>query len=432
MLENYGANFNILFSTFSVLILLLLLLFRKSITSVFDPLVPFCAWGASVLAVAMYLFAIKPDLSFFFYFVFSTLLAVLSLAWLLSRDTKKNKEYHASKNISKKHITKFDWIMFWVLVVINSLSLSMIIVSALRFGVSSLFAIKFFLAEDFKSPLLKIITIVIRPMFFAQAFRIYYLIHSKSKKYIVLTTIILFAVVIFLVGNRSVILMLGLLYGGTLVLYQREREAPLWSKSYFIFMILVASLIITLTIATAGFFNLDFASALPLVMERIVLAADGLFMWVKGDMQSLIHQSPLELLNFIFGQFLGTLNKNFGLQLYEAFIGKAANATYGPNFIFPFQLYLAGWASPFWLMLIVAAAFFMRRIKPAHNVTDCCRIVLVASAFLPFQDPEYAAFLFGFLFVFWLLISIVRSVLITASSERICRTDNLLSRYTCE
>lgn len=412
MVEVPLVGFPVMFAAFAFFGVILSILFRKVITSIFDPLIFFMVWAASVLAAGVCLFFLKPDPMFFVHFVLSMVLLVLLLAWSLKRVVRIADVTHPKALAQRPQITRLDWVVFTALTLVNLASLLVIFVTVSRAGLESFFAARFFLMEDFKSPLIKIVSLVVRPMLFAQAFRMSYFLPSGFRKRMILLVITFFALSIFVLGNRSVILFLATLYGGTIVLYRRDRKPPAWASNYLLFGIFVGTAVTFLTIATTGYFGLDFLSALNIAVNRFLLAADCLFMWVEKDLQYVIQQSPLELLNFIFGQFLGTLQKNFGWQLYEAYIGKTTIAAYGPNFIFPFQVYVATWAAPLWFGLTIVAGVTMRCLKPVHNVTDCCRIVAVSYAFQHFQDPEYAAFLFGFLLVFWGAMVFARHLLI--------------------
>ena len=416
----YGGivDFQVLFIVFVLVLIVLLFLFRNSLTSILDPLLPFMAWAASVTSAGIYVFFRQPSLSFFIKFVFSMLCLILALAFFLRGRVALAPGASTVAGIRLRKIRAGDWVLFWSLFAANTLVLVLSYREVLSAGLDSLFSGRYFLAEEFRNPLAKIINIVGRPLFYAQTARIVLLSDNSVHRRVVLTLLFINMVATFLIGSRSVILLVASTFGAALVLYRAVVPVPLWAKSLKGLLVFVSVSLLMLVVATAGFLDLAWGKAFAAVFQRILLAADGIFMLVDKRIETFFPPSFATLLNYIFGQFLGTLDKNFGWQLFEGFIGRSFPIAVGPNFILPFQLHLAGLAAPFWFLLAVFVTVFLRKQAPSYNTLDSCKIVAVLFAFQHLQDPEYAAFIFGFLGVFFLVLYCLRKLILAAVRPR--------------
>jgi len=420
--EGYGygniLNFQILFLVFVLVVIVVLFLFRNSITSLLDPLLPFVAWAASVTSAGIYVFFLQPSLGFFLKFVFSMFCLILALAFFLRARVAFAPGATTMAGMRLRRIGAGDWVLFWLLFAANAVVLSISYREVLSAGLDSIFSGRYFLAEEFRNPLVKIVNIVGRPLFYAQTARIVFLSVNANHRMVALTLLLITVVATFLIGSRSVFLLVANTFGAALVLYRGAVPVPDWAKSLAGLLAFVSVLLVMMVVATAGILSLDLGQAFVAVIQRVLLAADGIFMLADKRIESFFPPSFATLLNYIFGQFFGTLDKNFGWQMFEEFAGRSFPIAVGPNFIFPFQLHFAGFAAPLWFLLAVLATVFLRKQAPSYNVLDSCKIVAVLFSFQHLQDPEYAAFVFGFLGVFFVVLYCLRKLILAAVRPR--------------
>ena len=416
----YGGivNFQILFVVFVSLVIVLLFLFRNSITSLLDPLLPFVAWAASVTSAGIYVFFLQPSFGFFLKFVFSMFCLILALAFFLRGKVASVPGATTAAGMRLREIRMGDWVLFWALFAANAVVLGLSYREVLSAGLDSMFSGRYFLAEELRNPLVKIINLVGRPLFYAQTARIVLLSANSNRRLMVLMLLLINVAATFLIGTRAVVLLVAGTFGAALVLYRGVVPVPGWAKSLAGLLAFVSVFLVMMVVATAGVLDLAPATAFVAVVQRVLLAADGIFMLADKRIETFFPPSFATLLNYIFGQFFGTLDKNFGWQLFEEFVGRSFPIAVGPNFILPFQLHFAGMAAPLWLLLAVFATVFLRKQTPSYNTLDSCKIVAVFFAFQHLNDPEYAAFVFGFLGVFFLALYCLRKLIITAVRPR--------------
>jgi hypothetical protein len=376
--------------------------FKNYIHSVVDPLVQFLVWTASVFSAGSALFVRDPTWPAFLTFILP-LPAILVFFLLtfqparLSGRWKRRPSVPLSVPFEPPRMTRLDWVVMAVLfslvlfVVLRQLSY------VLEANLESIVAGRFYLYQERKDPFDKIVNVVVRPMVLAQGCRLMLFSQRLSRKAI---AAFLMAVVLgfaFLLGARSIMLLAAIILGATLFVYRRKIRLPKWSRSQIAFFSGSAAFVGSVMIGTAGAFQVSLRESFYLVTNRILLAGDGLLMWGVVGASVPMNQSILSVLNFIFGQFFGTLSKNFGWILYETFTGQVIPAAYGPNFIFPLQFWLAGYFAPLWFFAVGILVVLLRKIQAKNDLGDVFRIVLSAYAFLPLQDAESAAFIFGFI-----------------------------------
>jgi hypothetical protein len=416
----YGGivNFSTLFLVFVLFLIVLLFLFRNSITSLLDPLLPFVAWAASVTSAGIYVFFLQPSFGFFLKFVFSMFCLILALAFFLRRRGTLAPGTTARAGPRPREIRMGDWVLFWVLLTANAVVLWLSYREVLSAGLDSMFSGRYYLAEEFRNPLVKIINVVGRPLFYAQTARIVLLSANPGHRLVALVLLFVNVVATFLIGTRAAVLLVAGTFGAALVLYRAVVPVPAWARSLKGLLAFVSVFLAMMVVATAGVLDLAPGTAFVAVIQRVLLAADGIFMLADKRIESFFPPSFATLLNYIFGQFFGTLDKNFGWQLFEEFVGRSFPIAVGPNFILPFQLHLAGFAAPLWFLLAVFVTVFLRNQVPSYNTLDSCKIVAVLFAFQHLQDPEYAAFVFGFLGVFFVVLYCLRKLILAAVRPR--------------
>ncbi len=412
------VNFQILFVVFVSVFIVVLFLFRNAITSLLDPLLPFVVWAASVTSAGIYVFFLQPSFGFFLKFVFSMFCLILVLVLFLRVRGTVAQGATAVASVRLRQIRTGDWVLFWALFAANAVVLGLSYREVLSAGLDSLFSGRYFLAEEFRNPLAKIVNIVGRPLFYAQASRIVLLSANSRHRLVALMLLLISVVATFLIGSRSVVLLVASTFGAALVLYRDMVAVPGWAKSLPGLLAFAAVLLFTMVVASAGILFLDLKEAFVAVIQRVLLAADGIFMLADKRIETFFPPSFATLLNYIFGQFFGTLDKNFGWQLFEEFVGRSFPIAVGPNFILPFQLHLAGLAAPLWFLLAVFVTVFLRKQAPSYNTLDSCKIVAVLFSFQHLQDPEYAAFVFGCLGVFFGALYSLRKLVLAAVRPR--------------
>jgi len=408
------VNFQILFIVFVLVLVIPLYLFRNSITSLLDPLLPFVVWAASVTSAGIYVFFLQPSLGFFLKFVFSMFCLILALAFFLRRKVVRAPGATTVAGLRLKKIGVGDWVLFWALFAANAVVLGMSYREVLAAGLDSLFSGRYFLVEELRNPLVKIVNVVGRPLFYAQTARIVLLSANANHRLLVLMLLLITVVATFLIGSRAIVLVVAGTFGAALVLYRDIVPVPGWAKSLLGFLVFAAVLLFMMVVASAGILVLGLEDAFVAVIQRVLLAADGIFMLANKHIEAFFPPSFTTLLNFIFGQFFGTLDKNFGWQLFEEFAGRSFPIAVGPNFILPFQLHFAGFAAPLWFLLVVFVAVYLRKQAPSYSTLDSCKIVAVLFSFQHLQDPEYAAFVFGFLGVFFVTLYCLRKLILEA------------------
>jgi hypothetical protein len=412
------VNFQILFGVFVLVLVVPLYLFRNAITSLLDPLLPFVVWAASVTSAGIYVFFLQPSFGFFLKFVFSMLCLILALAFFLRGKAESAPGATTVAGMRLRETRMGDWVLFWLLFAANSVVLWLSYREVLSAGLDSLFSGRYFLAEELRNPLVKIVNVVGRPLFYAQTARIVLLSANANHRLIVLVLLLVSVVATFLIGSRAIVLVVASTFGAALVLYRAVVPVPGWAKSLAGLFAFASVFLVMMVVASAGMFDVELGTAFAGVIQRVLLAADGIFMLADKRIETFFPPSFATLLNYIFGQFFGTLDKNFGWQMFEEFAGRSFPIAVGPNFILPFQLHFAGFAAPLWFLLAVLATVFLRKQAPSYNTLDSCKIVAVLFAFQHLQDPEYAAFVFGFLGVFFVALYCLHKLILAAVRPR--------------
>jgi hypothetical protein len=412
------VNFQILFLVFVLVLVVPLFLFRNSITSLLDPLLPFVVWAASVTSAGIYVFFLQPSFGFFLKFVFSMFCLILALAFFLRGKVALAPGATTVAGMRLREIRMGDWLLFWSLFAADAVVLGLSYREVLSAGLDSLFSGRYFLAEELRNPFVKIVNLVGRPLFYAQTARIVLLSANANHRLLALMLLLINVVATFLIGSRSVVLLVASTFGAALVLYRKVVPVPSWARSLVGLLAFAAVFLFMMVVASAGLLALSLQEAFFAVIQRVLLAADGIFMLADKRIETFFPPSFATLLNYIFGQFFGTLDKNFGWQLFEEFAGRSFPIAVGPNFILPFQLHFAGFAAPLWFLLAVLATVFLRKQVPSYNTLDSCKIVAVLFAFQHLQDPEYAAFVFGFLGVFFAALYCLRKLILAAVRPR--------------
>lgn len=412
------VNFPQLFALFIVVLTVPLYLYRNAISSLLDPLLPFVVWAASVTSAGIYVLFLQPNLGFFLNFVLSMFCLIFALGYFFRGKSAPVPDATTIVGKRLRAIRAGDWLLFWVLFIANAVVLLLSYREILSAGLGSFFEGRYFLAEELRNPLVKIINVVGRPLFYAQTARIVLLSASSGHRRLALFLLFVNVVATFFMGSRSVILLVAGTFGAALVLYRGIVPVPAWARSISGFLAFGAVFLAMMVVASAGILLLDWREAFVAVIHRVLLAADGVFMLAEKRIDMIFPPSIGMLFNYIFGQFFGTLDKNFGWRLFEEFVGRSFPIAVGPNFILPFQLHMAGFAAPFWFVLSIFVTVFLRRQSPSYNTLDSCKIVAVLFAFQHLQDPEYAAFLFGFLGVFFVALYCVRGIILSAVRPR--------------
>jgi len=160
-------------------------------------------------------------------------------------------------------------------------------------------------------------------------------------------------------------------------------------------------------VVTLGMYRTDLIGAFILLGETLLLSVDGILML----MASSINEDFFYFFNFIFGQFFGTLDKNFGWQLWEAFYGKESMVARGPNFLIVFQMRLLDHFWFLWMFVVVILTCQLRNLTPRYSIEDIPKIFLISNFYIFIKDAEYAVTIVVIIWLIWFMIKIFSNIL---------------------
>lgn len=395
----------ILFGSMAILSIVIILLFRKKISSLIDPLLLHLIWCASSLALLFgYFRKVGPNvdgLLFVAVYVF-----YLTGLYFFSSSKAANYEILTKELYHHKNTKLF------------LLCLGLNIASRYEFfsyALSSSSIVEWFLYRfkqvEGRNVVQYILQLGARPFFLYYTF---ILLKTKPSWRWYVSIILIFNVLLDVVaGGRSSMISLMLAFG-----FFVYRFSPFFSKQrvrklniYGVLAVLVA---LTIGSAVTSLYQKDstFEDGVLSMGNRLLAAGDGLEMYLTNNGSVFIKSGVGEYIKSVFGIFIKRVvdiqTQSVGWQLYELENGIVVPFAVGPNYILPLQAFVLGklYIVPYCLFIGFIVAFLRgNQLTKALIKNQPLSFVLGLLSFEPALDIElFVLSLLGCLFVFYCFI----------------------------
>lgn len=384
-------NQQILFITFIVSVIILLLLFKNNFSNLLDPLAMHVFWLSGNFAF-LTAFLIKYGTAGFpiwFFIFFITYIFFLKVFFVNVRDISINKVL-SDKIYSRTRKIKIVYIAISCIYFLSKISFFKYAIE--NPSLSSWFLYRFVDLQG-RDPLLRILSTGSEVYFYFFSFILIFFI-KKWRKLAVLGVIGALLIGVFSGGRSS--LLSALIYLGAFVFYFNSAFPEKFVRKINIVGTFMVSVAVFVAIIVSSFYEEDASvmDGFSIIVNRFIAVGDGLEYYMLYNGESHIKTGISEYFLAVFGvyvkQFTNIEYKNVGTQLTELVIGDVQFAQ-GANFVFPLQSFVLGFYS--WFIYIPILAIFVAKLR--NNKTSSF-IFLPLSFFLSYHcftfatDMEYA------------------------------------------
>lgn len=400
---------------FCASLIILIILFKANIHSFLDPLLYLIITCASIMAALLTSFLKNDESSYFFNFVLPFIFFLLFLKFFISKKFILKSASPSSFNSMRRDSIFWNSssiIISLFIYLLSSLILLLITINFYSSGFNSIFDLRYFVEENFGA-FTRLWQMIVLPLLMIQFIRS--LIFS-SRNINLAILILLIPIIIFnLIYSRAFILNFGFMIGATYFFYRDHVALPKIFKNLFFILIFGLFFSAMFAVVTLGMYQTDLVGAFILLGERLLLSGDGILM-ASSINEDFENYNFFDFFNFIFGQFFGTLDKNFGWQLWEAFYGMESMVARGPNFLIVFQMRLLDHFWFIWMFVIVILTCQLRNLTPKYSSEDIPKIFLISNFYIFIKDAEYAITIVAFIALIWVMIKIFSNILTTGYS----------------
>lgn len=426
--EKYNPT--ILFGSMAIFSIVIILLFRKKISSLIDPLLLHLIWCASSLALLFgYFSKAGPNVDGLLFMSVYAIYLIGLYAFSSSKTTNYEilrKELYHHKN------TK----LFLLCLGLNVVSRYEFI----SFALSSSSIIEWFLYRfkqvEGRNVVQYILQLGARPFFLYYTF---ILLKTKpSWRWYVSIILILNVLLDVVAGGRSSIISLMLAFG-----YFIHRFSPFFSKQrlrklnvYGVLAVLVA---LTIGAAVTSLYQKDstFEDGVLSMGNRLLAAGDGLEMYLTNNGSVFIKSGIGEYIKSVFGIFIKRVvdiqTQSVGWQLYELENGVVVPFAVGPNYILPLQAFVLGklYIVPYSLFIGFLVSFLRGNYLTRTFVrSQPLSFVFGLICFEPASDIElFVLSLFGCICVFCCFIFPFQKLKVIDDYSRKIRTFKMSSKH---
>ena len=383
-INDYGVG--VAYSSYAVIFVLCMVIFRRKYNSLFDPLVYILLWASSILAFLV-VYVVKRGMSVYVAQFLLPMLVLLGLSYVLLKDLDRIQR-------KQTNVVLYSSLDIWgainFLALLYLFSLSRFIYFAWSNEFSKWFVFRFINRGDY-STLERLIGI--GSGILLNYFCFYAIVVKKRFQAYAWFLLLAVVAVDTVSGGRSSLVGLILGVGAFLFFHRKEIEPSVIRRVNRIAPVAaIASILLMILVTSASGYDLSLADGAADVVNRLIGNADGLHYYLTYHAQDHIESSPIEYFKSVFGIYLNYVtedhHKNVGWQLNELVKGQL-DTVEGTNFMLSLQAIIFGQGYGQLYVLPIAVIFAkLRGITPASTTHTPMAFYLVAIAYVLIIDVE--------------------------------------------